>query len=73
MVTVLATKHPEKTAGFMSYLNTIVKAQRTFAGEGWVTYDACYRRKAAITKWGEVDFTCLLLEELSPSPVAITA
>ena len=59
-VTVLATKFPDKTGQFMAYLKTIVKAQRTFSGEGWVTYDSCYRRKAAFTRsldWGEVDFS----------------
>lgn len=60
MVSILASRFPEKTPQFMAYLKTIVKAQRTFTGEGWVTYDSCYRRKAAITKsldWGAVDFT----------------
>lgn len=60
MVAILSTKYPEKTGQFMAYLRTIVKAQRTFSGEGWVTYDSCYRRKAAITKsldWGTIDFT----------------
>ena len=60
MVSILASKFPDKTPQFMAYLKTIVKAQRTFTGEGWVTYDACFRRKAAITKsleWGVVDFT----------------
>ena len=33
MVTILATKYPEKTGQFMAYLQTIV----TFTGEGWVT------------------------------------
>lgn len=60
LVAILSSRFPEKTAQFMAYLKTIVKAQRTFTGEGWVTYDACYRRKAALTKsldWGVVDFT----------------
>ena len=57
---MVSSKFPDKTPQFMAYLKTIVKAQRTFMGEGWVTYDACFRRKAAITKsleWGVVDFT----------------
>ena len=44
----------------MAYMRTIVKAQRSFAGEGWVTYDTCYRRKAAASKsldWSMIDFT----------------
>ena len=32
-----------------SIQQTIVKAHRFFIGEGWVTYDTCYHRKAAIT------------------------
>ena len=41
-------------------MRTIVKSQRTFSGEGWVSYDTCFRRKAAISKsleWGVIDFT----------------
>lgn len=60
LVSVLATKYPDKTPQLMMYQKTIVKAQRTFIGEGWITYDACYRRRASFTKsldWGVVDFT----------------
>ena len=60
MVSVLATRYPSKTSQLMSHQKTIIKAHRTFTGEGWVTYDVCFRRKAAITKsldWGEIDFT----------------
>lgn len=60
LVSILSSHYPDKTAHFMAYLKTIVKAHRTFTGEAWVTYDSCYRRKAAITRsldWGVVDFT----------------
>ena len=60
MATILSSKYPEKTPQLMSYLKTIVKAHRSFKGEGWVSYDTDYRRKAALKKsldWGEVDFT----------------
>ena len=60
MVEVLTTGHPQKTPEFMAYQRTIVRAQRSFSGEGWITYDTCFRRKAAATKsldWGQVDFT----------------
>ncbi len=60
MVSVLATKYPQKTPQLMAYQRTILKAHRAFTGEGWVTYDTCYRRKAALMKsldWGVVDFT----------------
>ena len=58
LVAVLSAKYPSKIGHFMAYQKTIIKAQRTFVGEGWVAYDSCFRRKAANTKnldWGEVD------------------
>ena len=57
---MLASKHPSRTPQFMAYLKTIVHASKSFLGDGWVTYDSCYRRKAAATKlldWSQVDFT----------------
>lgn len=60
LVSTLATTYPGKTPHLMAYMRTIVKAQRTFTGEGWVTYDSCYRRKVAASKsldWGVIDFT----------------
>ena len=60
LVAVLSAKFPWCTPHLMAYQRTIVKAHRTFVGEGWILYDTCYRRKAAITKslkWGEIDFT----------------
>lgn len=60
LVSVLATKYPHKTPQLMAYQQTIIRAHRTFVGEGWLTYDVCFRRKAAIVKsldWGMVDFT----------------
>jgi hypothetical protein len=51
---------PRKTPQFMAYQRTIVRAQKSFVGEGWVTYDSCYRRKASLIKsldWATVDFT----------------
>ena len=60
MVAVLSSGFLQKTPELMAYLKTIVRAHRSFLEDGWVTYDSCYRRKAAITKsldWGQVDFT----------------
>ena len=61
MVEILVcSAHPSKVSQLMSYQSIIVRAQRTFSGEGWVTYDTCFRRKAAALKsldWGVVDFT----------------
>ena len=60
LIAVLATKYPTNTPEFMAYLKTIVHASKSFLGDGWVTYDSCYRSKAAVTKslnWSQVDFT----------------
>ena len=59
LVSVLATMYPLHVGNFMAYQRTIIKAHRFFVGEGWITYDSCYRRKAATPKsleWGNVDF-----------------
>ena len=59
LVSVLASRFPTKVPQLMSYQKTIVKAHRTYAGQGWVTYDIAYRRRAANTKsleWGVIDF-----------------
>ena len=37
----------------------VISKNLTFTGEGWATYDVCFRRKAAITKsldWGRDRF-----------------
>lgn len=60
LITVLAARYPDKIADFMAYQRTIIKAHKSFIGEGWVTYDICYRRRAAIVKsldWAQVDFS----------------
>ena len=59
LVTVLSSCFPTKVPQLMSYQKTIVKAHRTYAGQGWVTYDMTYRRRAANMKsldWGVIDF-----------------
>ena len=56
---VLTSRYPDKGPKLMSYLRTIVHAQRTFSGEGWVTYNLAYHRQAAILKtlnWSQIDF-----------------
>lgn len=77
MVEILCSAHPSKVSQLMSYQRIIVRAQRTFSGEGWVTYDTCFRRKAAALKsldWGVVDFTlsvdCVYAPESSNNPAA---
>ena len=59
MVAVLSSGFPPETLELTAYQKTIVRAYQSFSEDGWVTYDACYRRKAAVTKsldWGEVEF-----------------
>lgn len=59
LVAVLASQYPAKVPQLMAYQKTIVKAHKTYIGQGWVTYDTCYRRKAANTKcldWDGIDF-----------------
>ena len=66
MVAVLASKYPAYVPQLMAYQKTIIKAHKSFTGEGWVTYDTCYRRRAAVTKdlnWGEVDFHLYIREK----------
>ena len=60
LVAVLSSRFPKQTPQLMAYQRTIVLAQRTFVGEGWIVYDTCYRRKAGVSKslnWGDIDFT----------------
>ena len=57
---VLTTRYPQHAQDFFAYQKTIVHASRSFAGGHWVTYDLCYRRRAAATKslrWSLIDFT----------------
>ena len=49
LVAVLSSKYPNKIGQFMAYQKTIIRAHRSFIGEGWVVYDSCFRRKAANT------------------------
>ena len=55
LIAVLSAEHPTK----MPYLKTIVYASKSFTWDGWVTYDACYRRKASAARsldWSRIDF-----------------
>ena len=47
MVAVLSSGFPQKIPELMAYQKTIVRAYRSFSGDGWVTYDACYRGVAS--------------------------
>ena len=58
LVTVLATRYPEKTPHFMAYFHTITRASHNFEGAAWASYDMAYRRQAAnqhSLDWGVVD------------------
>ena len=60
MAAILASKYPHKTMELMMYLCTIMKAHRSFVGDGWITYDMAYWRKATVSKsldWSQADFT----------------
>ena len=60
LVAVLSMKYPDKVTHFMTYQRTIIKAQRCFVGDGWVTYDSTYRTASAASKsldWGLIDFS----------------
>ena len=57
---VLSTKYPDKVTHFMAHQRTIIKAQRCFVGDGWVTYDSTCRQASAASKsldWGLIDFS----------------
>ena len=57
---VLTTKYPERAPDLIAYQKTIVHASRSFAGDHWVTYDLCYRRRAVASKslhWSHIDFS----------------
>ena len=63
MVTILTSKYPDRSADFMMYLRTIVKARRSFVGDRWVSYDTVYSRKTAATKsldWSQLHYTMKL-------------
>lgn len=58
LVAVLCSAHPNKIGHLMMYQKIIIKAQRSYVGDGWVIYDSSFRRKAANTKsldWGYRD------------------
>ena len=58
LVAILSTRYPQYTPEFMGYQRVIVRAARNFEGAAWVTYDMCYRRKAARCKdlhWSRID------------------
>ena len=59
LVTVLSSPFPTKVLQLISYQKTIVKAHRTYAGQGWVIYDIAYHHRAANMKsldWGVINF-----------------
>ena len=54
----MATRYPQYVPEFMVYQRTMVRAARNFEGLAWVSYDICYRRKAARCRdlhWSRVD------------------
>ena len=58
MVAIMTTRYPQYVPEFTVYQRTIVRAARNFEGLAWVSYDICYRRKAARCRdlhWSRVD------------------
>ena len=50
MAAVLVTRFPEKAPELWAYQATIVRAQRNYEGNRWVSYDRQYRREALARK-----------------------
>ena len=58
LVTVITSRYPAYVAELMAYQQTIIRTARNFKGTAWVTYDMCYRRRAARAKhlrWSSMD------------------
>ena len=66
LVAVVATKYPAAISELMAYQQTIIKESKLFAGEGWVTYDTCYRRSKSNTKVQVVNLTPLVSVCITP-------
>ena len=47
LVAIISTAYPVATPELMAYQRRIIWAASTFEGSAWVTYDSCYRRRAA--------------------------
>ncbi len=59
-VGVMAGQHPEAVPELMAYLVNILRASQDFTGLAWLTYDAAFRRQAAITgnrQWSRLNPT----------------
>ena len=50
MAAVLTTRYPEKAPELLAYQASIVRAERNFDDNRWVSYDRCYRREALANK-----------------------
>jgi hypothetical protein len=60
LVAVLSMAYPTYTPDPMAYMKRIIWAASNFEGNAWVTYDACYHRRAARTRsleWSVEDVT----------------
>ncbi len=59
-VGVMSGQHPEAVPELMAYLVNILRASQDFTGLAWLTYDAAFRRQAAITgnhQWSRLNPT----------------
>jgi hypothetical protein len=58
MAAVICSRFPDKAPEMFAYLGTIVRAERNYEGQRWVTYDRQFRREALANKnlnWSVTD------------------
>ena len=46
MAAVISSQFPDKALEMFAYLGTIVRAERNYEGQHWVTHDRQFRREA---------------------------
>ena len=50
MAAVICSRFPEKAPEMLAYMETIVRAERNYEGQRWVTYDRQFRKEALARK-----------------------
>ena len=56
-VAIVATAHPERVGNILAYLHLVVREASKFGGDGWLTYDAVFRRnqEGSSVPWNSLD------------------
>ena len=56
-VAIVAEAHPGRVGDMLAYLRLIVREASKFGGNGWLTYDAVFRRNQVglSTPWNYID------------------